>query len=331
MERFVIGAALVVAAAIAVGSVFGHVVSDGDGFRIEFDGDEPAGAAGPATPGTAAPAVYAGQSLRVRNAAAILNVIPEERGDISIAIVNPGRVPMPTVRLSGEEVIVEGNLPRSFNCSTPGMTVHARGFGTLSASQLPVITARVPRAVKLATRGAVKTDIGPSASARLDFTGCGDAALGDVAGALELSSAGSGDVVGGAVQSALIKSAASGDTTLGAVNGRLKASLAGSGDMNVASLTGPLEVNIAGSGDVAVTGGAVADADISIAGSGGVQIDAPVQRLEVSIAGSGDVTVEGAAASLKASIMGSGDVSVRSVSGPVEKSVLGSGSVDIGN
>lgn len=338
MERFVIGAAIFAAIAIAAGGYFGHAVSDDNGFRFEINGSEEAGGGGPAkgpgAPVTVAAATHGGAELRVRNAVATLKVIPEDRTDISVEIANPGMLATPTVRVDGGEVVVDGGISsrRIHNCRRMGdkFSVEVRGVGVVEASQAPVITARVPRAVHVSTGGAVEADIGPSSSAEVSFSGCGDAKVGDVAGALELDASGSGDITVGSALSATVSVAGSGSAAIGAVAQKLEVSLAGSGDVTAASASGPLDVSIAGSGGVTVNGGAMGDADVSIAGSGDVMLTGDVQRLDVSIAGSGDVEVRGKAAALDASIMGSGDVTVAAVLGSVDKSVMGSGSVNVG-
>ncbi|KAF0180357.1 MAG: filamentous hemagglutinin/adhesin [Caulobacteraceae bacterium] len=337
MERFVIGAAVTVAVLIAVGGYFGHGVSDGEGFRFEIGdrggGGGPAQAKGSGVATNIAATTYAATELKIRDAVAVVKILPEDRADISIEIANPGALAMPRVRMDGGVLVVDGGLDRRIrHCNTRlgKFEVSVNGVGEVDEAEMPVITARVPRAVDLSVGGAARTDVGPSASADLAFTGCGPTTVADVAGALDLNSAGSGDVTVGATKSASVSAAGSGDTTLGAVGEKLEVSVAGSGDVTAASLTGPLEVSIAGSGDVLISGGAVADADISIAGSGSVDIASGVGRLEVAIMGSGDVTVRGPAAAVDASIMGSGDVQVVSVAGGVQKAVMGSGSVHVG-
>lgn len=337
MERFVIGAAVTVAVLIAVGGYFGHGVSDSDGFRFEIGDNErgggPAQAKGTGIASNLPAAVYAATEIKVRDAVAVVKIVPEDRADISIEIANPGRLATPRVRLDGGVLIVDGGLDRRVrHCNTRGgaLDVSVNGVGDVSEPQMPTITAHVPRAVNVSVGGAARTEIGPSASADVSFSGCGPATIADVAGALDLSAAGSGEVTVGATKSASVSAAGSGDTTIGAVGGKLEISVAGSGNVTAASVSGPLDVSIAGSGDVAVSAGPVADTDISIAGSGSVDIASGVGKLDVAIMGSGDVTVHGAAAAVDANIMGSGDVQVVSVSGGVQKAVMGPGSVRIG-
>ena len=331
MERFVIGAA--VAVLIAAGSMFGKGISDGQGFRFEFADRGSGGAAkGDGVASRVPPTLYAAAEVRIRDAAAVVNVIPEDRADIAFEMTNPGVLLSPAVKVEGSALIVDGGLGRRVrNCETRnGWSVTINGVGDVSEAQMPLITLRTPRDVDISVGGGVKTEIGASNSADLSFTGCGPSTVADVAGRLKISAAGSGDVTTGAARLVSVSAAGSGDIALGAVAESLEASVAGSGSVVAASLTGPLDVSIAGSGDVAVNGGAVTEADISIAGSGDVELAAGVVSLDVSIMGSGDVSVRGAAGSVDANIMGSGDVRVTSVSGRVQRAVMGSGSVSVG-
>lgn len=336
MERFVIGAAIFAAVAIAAGGYFGHAISDGDGdFTFEINGEGPGGGGGKGSgaPTTVPAARFNGSELKIRNAVAILKVIPEDRSDFAVEIANPGTLATPTVKVDGGDVIIDGGIShRRTSCRNEGgaKVFQVSGVGAVSAAQAPTITVRAPRDLNVSVAGAVDSDIGASTSATLSFSGCGASKVGDVADALEIDASGSGDVVAGAARSATISIAGSGDTRVGAIGGALEVDLAGSGGVTAASAAGSLEISIAGSGGVTVDSGAMGDAEVSIAGSGDVTLGGDVQRLDVSIAGSGDVAVRGKAASVDASIMGSGDVTVAEVSGGVQKSVMGSGSVQIG-
>lgn len=335
MERFVIGAAVTVAILIAIGGMFGHRDPDGPGFAFVIDGES--GGGGPAK-GTGAPSTVPAQAfplteLKVRNAAAVLKIIPEDRADISVEIANPGAIVTPVVSRDGAAVLVDGRIGRrARDCDmTDGrFSATVSGLGELTQDQLPVITVRTPRAVDASIAGAVASEIGPAASAELSFIGCGPARIADVAGKLDVTAAGSGDVVAGAAGSFSLSAAGSGHVQAGAVAGGADISVAGSGDVEIASVAGPLDVSIAGSGDVDIAGGAATGADVSIAGSGSVSLAGDVGALEASIMGSGDVTVRGAAASVDANIMGPGDVRVGAVAGRVQKAVMGPGSVIVG-
>lgn len=85
-------------------------------------------------------------------------------------------------------------------------------------------------------------------------------------------------------------------------------SMEGSGRVDVAQVTGPLDLDIAGSGKVTVGPTASAHADI---------------------AGAGDATLGAIAGGLDLDIAGSGDISAASVNGPVNIDIAGSGSVKV--
>lgn len=121
--------------------------------------------------------------------------------------------------------------------------------------------------------------------------------------------------------------AGSGDMRIDRVEGTaFSASIAGSGDMDIAALRArQTDFDIAGSGGIRAAG-AAEEAQISIAGSGNVSLDAvEMRRASVSIMGSGDVSLR-ASEAVSGSIMGSGDVTVR---GTARCSVSKMGSGDV--
>lgn len=109
------------------------------------------------------------------------------------------------------------------------------------------------------------------------------------------------------------------------------ASIAGSGDMTVDKVEGArFAGSSAGSGSLVVGALAVEDADLSIAGSGDMQVKGSAKQLEIDIAGSGSVDGAGLKAQgAKVSIAGSGNARA-DVTGPARVSVMGSGDVDLG-
>lgn len=252
-------------------------------------------------------------SVEIKDAAARVVVIPEDRADVKVEFLttSPG-LPL-TVRTEGDKTIVDGDLGRTaiHNCRTfngqTSVSVRGKTFGW---DALPQVVVRVPMDAKVAGGGAVFGSIGRTSSLTLSNAGCGDWTVGNVAGELNINQAGSGDTTVGTAGATSINIAGSGDVATAAI-GALTVNIAGSGDVSAASVTGPVSANIMGSGDVAVHGGKVG-------------------AVAVSIAGSGDVTVQAPADSVSAKIAGSGDVRVLSVSGAVSKKVAGSGEVIVG-
>lgn len=254
-------------------------------------------------------------SIEVKDAAARVTVVPEDRSDIRVEIVstNP-RLPL-TVRTLAGRTIVDGDLERrirSCRGAAERASVDVRDRGSFAYADLPQVVIHTPRDVRIDTGGAVFGAVGRSASLDLGNSGCGDWTVANVAGEAKVSQAGSGDTRMGSTGSLRVRLAGSGDVAAADVKGGLDISIAGSGSAHVKSIAGPLEVSVAGSGDVEVLGGRAT-------------------TMKVSIAGSGDVDFRGTADSLKVRIAGSGDVHAGQVRGEVTKTIMGSGSIRIGD
>jgi len=254
-------------------------------------------------------------SVEVKDAVARVTVVPENRSDIKVEVIqaNP-RLPL-VVREFGGRTIVDGDLRRRIrNCRGRGdnISVRVRDVGEVGFRDMPQIVIHTPRDVDVDAGGAVWGSVGRAASVHLGNAGCGDWTVANVDGELRVSQAGSGDTRAGAAGSAHVRVAGSGDTVVGEVRGPLEVDIAGSGDVSAQAVSGALEVHVAGSGDVKVASG-------------------HATSMAVTVAGSGDVSFGGVADSLKARIAGSGDVRARQVTGNVSKTVMGSGSVTIGD
>jgi hypothetical protein len=253
-------------------------------------------------------------SVEVKDAVARVTVIPEDRADVKVEIVqaNP-KLPLRVRTLMGRTTVDGGLGRRIRGCHGAGdqAVVHVRGVGDVALRDMPRVVIRTPRDVDLDAGGAVWGAVGRSASVKLGNAGCGDWTIGNVAGVLQITQAGSGDTRTGSAARAKFRVAGSGDVTAADIKGPLTVDIAGSGDVVAASVAGPLEVHVAGSGDVRVAGGRAT-------------------VMNVAVAGSGDVIFGGVADSLKARVAGSGDVHARQVIGQISKSVMGSGGVTVG-
>ncbi len=323
MERAVFYIAIVIAAFVALGAIFGEDLHI-NGKAHFFDHDPVVAVKAESL----AERSFAAERVTIKAAAIRLVIVPEERADIAVTVENPGALPTPEVSLDNGRLVIDGRLAgRLHDC---GETIDVDGYGAVARDSMPLVTVRAPMAVVLRVNSSGPTQIGPAQSVEAAFTGCGGADIADVAGALKLDLSGAGAVNAGAAGSLDLDSAGSADAVIGAVSGGAVISIAGSGNVDVAALTGDLELDAAGSGGVTIKGGAINRAEISLAGADEVTIAANIEQLEAAIAGSGSVAVDGEVGELEASIMGSGDVSARKVRGRVERNVMGSGEVRIG-
>jgi hypothetical protein len=326
MERFVF------VAAVTIAIIWGVVAMFGGGRFIHFDIDADARMAPlvEVAPGSMAAQTFTGDELNLRHLAANVVITPEDRADYVIEIDNAaGRTPMPEVNVEGGRITIDGRLSRRIERCTDG-GAELRDYGSVSAEELPRITIRAPRDLNVSRSGAGSLEVGPAQSVDLDFSSCGAAALGDVAGELRIDLAGSGRINAGAAQTLNADVAGSGELAVGAVAQDADVDIAGSGQVRIASLNGDLSADGAGSGNLSVLAGAINDANVDLAGSGDVDIAAPVRSLTVSIVGSGSLDVAGEVGDIEADIAGSGNVTARSVTGAIRKEVWGSGDVRVG-
>lgn len=103
-------------------------------------------------------------------------------------------------------------------------------------------------------------------------------------------------------------------TLLDLDQGRLELSIAGSGDIEVTGFADSLKINISGSGDVDARDLIAQNAEISVAGSGDV-VAWVEQSAKVAVAGSGDVKISGNPPHRTENVAGSGSVKFKSDSG----------------
>src|SRR5262245_33372682 len=120
MERFVFVAAVTIAIIFGVFAAFGGSHWGGSAWHFDVDADEhERGSASivQLAAGRMEPTTFAGERLRIRHTAANITIIPEDRTDFSVEIDNPGQAPMPTVEVSDNRVVIDGQLRgRIRNC-----------------------------------------------------------------------------------------------------------------------------------------------------------------------------------------------------------------------
>lgn len=250
-------------------------------------------------------------SIRVEDAAARVRVAPQVRGDSAYVIVNPGPLPDPVVRVRGDRLIIDGRLERLIQGCADDGSITVRGYGALTAAQLPVIYVRTPAALVFEGNGGLMVEAGPSTSARIGLAGCGVGRIGAVTDQLSLSLAGGTAALTGPSARARVAIAGDGYAVLGPVARALEVAIAGDGYVRTGAVSGPVRVAIQGDGFVDLGAGRV-------------------ESLRVAIAGSGHVRFAGDAETVSAAIAGSGLVEVAHAHGAVEQRVAGSGAVRIG-
>jgi len=252
----------------------------------------------------------AANEVQLRDLVAIVRITPQARGDVALAMINPGPLPDPDLRIARNRLIVDGAQRRVRSCHGDGQefTVNTQRNGRLRADQLPIIEIRVPEAAVVSASGAVRMQLRPAQSANVTLAGCGEAEIEAVAQEADITVAGAGALKLFQAGSARIAIAGSGDVQVGAVLAGLTASIAGAGDLAAARVDGPTNLAIQGAGDVMIREG-------------------QASVLTVVIAGAGDVVHNGRAERLDVTIVGAGDVRVREVTGEINRRVLGGGEV----
>lgn len=258
-----------------------------------------------------ATAASAATEVELKDVAAKVVVLPENRSDVElkVAYANGNKLPTIMVHTEGNRFIADGKLRgKHLNCQD-GNGVSVDGVGNLSNGDLPIIYIKVPMDAKVSAGGATYGQLGASNTLELNHGGCGNWSVGNVAGKAEINIGGSGDVTAANTGDAEVNIGGSGNFKGGTVN-HLEANIGGNGDVTVDQVTGPIEVNIGGSGNVAIAGGNSGDLEVNIAGSGDVRHGGGVKDLEVNIVGSGDVRVKSVAGKVSKSVMGSGHIIV---------------------
>lgn len=252
--------------------------------------------------------------LQLRDVAAVVRVVPEDRADVLVLVTHQGPLPTPELRQQRGRLIVDGGVRRIESCralENGGFEVRTRQHGRLQTAQLPRIELRVPRAVNLSAGGAVRLNVaGQAETVRARLGGCGDVEIEGARGSAEITVAGAQDVRLYEAESARIVVAGAGDVVLGAVREGLTVSVAGSGDVTAAHVDGPTSLVIQGSGDITIREGRADPMSVTVAGSGDVVHNGEATRLDVTVVGAGDVRVRRVLGEINRRVIGSGEVVV---------------------
>jgi len=252
-------------------------------------------------------------SVEIRDAVARVTVVPEDRADIKVEfLTRNAKLPM-EVRTVGSDVVIDGGLAHRIRSCSRSERPHAWvwGVGEVAGEAIPQVVIRTPRAVTLASNGAVFGAIGRAGSVRLHDSGCSAWTIADVQGDVSVEESGAGVVRMGAVGRLDVRLSGAADIHAVRVRHGMAASLSGKGRLQVEDLMdGPMDAHVSGLGRVRVAEGRATNVRALVSGMGGVDFG-------------------GSAGSLEADISGVGAVHVRQVTGQVTKSISGIGHVSI--
>lgn len=145
---------------------------------------------------------------------------------------------------------------------------------------------------------------------------------------LDLTSRGTVFATIGASNGGRVRLGGCGDATIARVNGPLDLTMMGSGDIDVGEVTGALRAQLDGSGDLTIAA-ALAGADLKLRGSGDLDLERIAGPLVADLDGSGDIRVGPGASEAQLSLQGSGDVVTGAVRGPLSARADGSGNVTV--
>ena len=244
-----------------------------------------------------------------------------------------GIMKSPTIRETRTRYTVEGHGKRGpRNCRKRNGSLQMTWDGKMHPLEaFPTLTITAPDAISLAIElEGGEIDIANTSNLTLDFDGCGDGVIGDVADTLTVRIDGSADLSGGRASELDARIYGSGDMELGAITGYADLEIDGSGDMEFDSVGGGMDLKIDGSGDVSL-GAIFGPVDIDINGSGDVEMDGGyASNLSIRIDGSGDVHMDGDVDAVSVLLKGSGGVYVARSNGIPDVRRSGSGDVQIG-
>ena len=119
-------------------------------------------------------------------------------------------------------------------------------------------------------------------------------------------------------------------TVYGKAINKVTLSGSGDFDAESLSCEGDFSLSLEGSGDIDIVNISCDNCELALSGSGDIELSGSVKgKVTAALAGSGDISLSGEAAEAELSIAGSGDIDIRDlkVSGAVNYQVAGSGKV----
>lgn len=252
-------------------------------------------------------------SVEIRDVAARVTVIPEDRSDIKVELLatNP-RLPI-EVTTAGAVTIVDGGLRHRIRDCHPRAdrpSVFVRGVGRVDNDALPQVVIRTPRNVAVASSGAVFGAVGRAASLELRDSGCSAWTIADVAGQASIDESGAGSVRLGSTGRLDVRLSGAAEIHAVAARQGLDAQLSGAGGVSLEDIAGPMDARVSGLGHVRVRGGHAGLVRAAVSGVGGVDFGGSADNLEASISGLGGIHVNRVTGRVTKSVSGLGHVTV---------------------
>lgn len=118
-----------------------------------------------ATPMFLTPNLARAASVELRNIYANVEVIPEDRADVTVEVrTSDKRLPATRITRSDGNVLIDGELSPLHNCGgiEPGHSVHLPGIGWTPASSALKITLHTPREARIVASGAIIGNVRPA-------------------------------------------------------------------------------------------------------------------------------------------------------------------------
>ena len=205
-------------------------------------------------------------------------------------------LPLMTTRISGDELIIEGDK--------------SRGFSTKKEIKVR-LTVKSLNAINIKGSGDVIGDRLKSDKFDIAIAGSGDVKFNSVhADQFRIDIKGSGDVKIDTLEGKLVSANihGSGDIRLPAVQAtQVSISIKGSGDVSAAGNADKVDIEVMGSGDVRSRNLIAREANVRIMASGDVDVYAK-EKLSASVMGSGDIRYAGSPTNVNRSVKGSGSI-----------------------
>jgi len=260
----------------------------------------------------AASAAAAAPGIEIRDAVARIVVIPEDRADVKVEMLTVNRSLPLEVRQTASGVTIDGGLAhriRDCHTSSENPWTYVRGVGRVDYKDMPQVVIHAPKAVMLASNGAIVGSIGRSAGLDIENSGCSAWTIADVAGEAVVRDSGVGAIRMGQAQR--LDARLSGVTNVH-VNkvANLEVSLSGTGGLTLNELAGPMEARVSGAGHVKVLQGNAGAVRATISGVGGIEFGGQAQSLDAQVSGIGSIRVKSVTGSVTKQVSGIGHVTI---------------------